>query len=45
GTGTGAGAGAGASAGGGPAAGWYPDPSGGSGQRYWDGTRWTDDRR
>ncbi len=22
--------------------GWYPDPSGGSGQRYWDGTQWTD---
>lgn len=24
-----------------PAA-WYPDPSGSGGQRYWDGTRWTD---
>jgi hypothetical protein len=23
-------------------AGWYPDPSGASGQRYWDGVRWTD---
>lgn len=22
-------------------AGWYPDPSGGPGQRYWDGTSWT----
>jgi hypothetical protein len=22
-------------------AGWYPDPSGGAGQRYWDGTEWT----
>jgi hypothetical protein len=22
-------------------AGWYPDPSGAPGQRYWDGTRWT----
>src|ERR1039458_7396265 len=20
---------------------WYPDPSGGGGQRYWDGTAWT----
>jgi hypothetical protein len=23
-------------------AGWYPDPSGGQGQRWWDGTQWTD---
>lgn len=23
-------------------AGWYPDPSGAFGQRYWDGTTWTD---
>ena len=23
-------------------AGWYPDPSGAPGQRYWDGTAWTD---
>lgn len=22
--------------------GWYPDPAGGSGQRYFDGTQWTD---
>ena len=22
--------------------GWYPDPSGGGGQRYWDGSQWTD---
>jgi hypothetical protein len=21
--------------------GWYPDPHGGGGQRYWDGTQWT----
>ena len=25
-----------------PPPGWYPDPSGGPGQRYWDGTKWTD---
>lgn len=25
-----------------PPPGWYPDPSGGSGQRYWDGQQWTD---
>jgi Protein of unknown function (DUF2510)/Domain of unknown function (DUF4190) len=25
-----------------PPAGWYPDPSGAPGQRYWDGTAWTD---
>jgi FHA domain-containing protein/uncharacterized protein DUF2510 len=24
-----------------PPAGWYPDPSGAPGQRYWDGARWT----
>ena len=24
-----------------PAAGWYPDPSGGPVQRWWDGTGWT----
>lgn len=29
-------------AGGTTPAGWYPDPHGGSGQRYWDGTAWTD---
>ncbi len=23
-----------------PSAGWYPDPSGGQGQRYWDGRQW-----
>lgn len=23
-------------------AGWYADPSGGGGQRYWDGAQWTD---
>ena len=26
----------------GPPAGWYPDPGRAGGQRYWDGTRWTD---
>lgn len=25
-----------------PPAGWYPDPSGQSAHRWWDGTRWTD---
>lgn len=25
-----------------PAAGWYPDPSGAGGQRYWDGQQWID---
>ncbi len=24
-----------------PPAGWYPDPSGAPGQRYWDGQSWT----
>jgi Protein of unknown function (DUF2510) len=24
-----------------PAAGWYADPAGGGGQRWWDGERWT----
>lgn len=28
-----------------PAAGWYEDPAGGGGQRYWDGARWTDQTR
>jgi hypothetical protein len=23
-----------------PAPGWYPDPTGGPGQRYWDGAQW-----
>jgi TM2 domain-containing protein/uncharacterized protein DUF2510 len=25
-----------------PSAGWYPDPSGQPGQRYWDGQQWHD---
>jgi hypothetical protein len=25
-----------------PAPGWFPDPLGGTRQRWWDGTRWTD---
>ena len=25
-----------------PPAGWYPDPGGGSDQRYWDGQGWTE---
>ena len=25
-----------------PAAGWFPDPSGRHGARYWDGSEWTD---
>ena len=25
-----------------PAAGWFPDPSGGAGSRWWDGQQWTD---
>jgi hypothetical protein len=27
-----------------PAAGWYPDPHDIGGQRYWDGTAWTEHR-
>lgn len=27
-----------------PPSGWYPDPAGGGGQRYWDGQAWTDAR-
>jgi hypothetical protein len=26
-------------------AGWYPDPSGNPGTRFWDGQAWTDERR
>ncbi|HET6875716.1 MAG TPA: DUF2510 domain-containing protein [Acidimicrobiales bacterium] len=26
----------------GPPAGWYPDPTGAAGLRWWDGTRWTE---
>jgi hypothetical protein len=28
-----------------PAAGWYPDPAGGEGLRWWTGVTWTDDVR
>jgi uncharacterized membrane protein YhaH (DUF805 family) len=28
-----------------PAAGWYADPSGQGGQRYWNGEQWTDHRQ
>jgi len=28
-----------------PAAGWYPDPAGGAGLRWWTGVTWTDDVR
>lgn len=28
-----------------PGAGWYSDPAGGAGWRYWDGTAWTDSVR
>ena len=28
-----------------PAAGWYPDPAGGDGLRWWTGITWTDDVR
>src|ERR1700730_8773583 len=28
-----------------PPAGWYVDPDGSGGQRYWDGERWTTQRR
>jgi hypothetical protein len=27
-----------------PSAGWYPDPSGGTGVRYWNGRAWTEAR-
>ena len=26
-------------------AGWYADPAGGSGARYWDGSQWTEHTR
>ena len=28
-----------------PAPGWYPDPGGSEGERYWDGWRWTTQHR
>jgi hypothetical protein len=28
-----------------PAPGWYPDPTGAPGQRYWDGNTWTEQTR
>jgi hypothetical protein len=28
-----------------PPAGWYANPAGGAGERYWDGTTWTDQMR
>ena len=28
-----------------PAPGWYEDPAGGGGQRYWDGVRWAEQTR
>jgi hypothetical protein len=27
-----------------PPAGWYPDPDDATGQRYWDGSQWTENR-
>lgn len=41
----GASTGAEGGSGGGPPPGWYPEPGGASGLRWWDGTRWTEDRR
>lgn len=34
--------GAGSTSGGGPAGGWYPDPTGRFPARWWDGSRWTE---